>query len=214
MKCGQCHDRHDTVAEVRACYAGAVDGKTAKIPVPQSAFDALRVNRFAGPCFRCQEHVEAEQGHIEKIADKGWKVFHNGECPQIVHGLSGSEARARSDGKPWPDVPAGHYAVKSLSGNNDLDFFRVDRPTQGTWAGRTFVKRVIGGRADTPVRGVGAEKVLKAILAAGPDKAMALFGQTLGYCGRCGRHLTDEESRTLGIGPVCRAALWASGSLR
>ena len=203
MKCGSCKGEHETVSEVRSCYG-----------IKDSNSTALRPNKYAGKCHECGGYIQAEQGHIEQTAAEGWKVFHNGDCPQIVHGLPGSEARARSDGKPWPNVPAGRYAVKSLSGNNDLDFFRVDRPTQGTWAGRTFVKRVIGGRADTPVRGASAEKVLKAILAAGPDKAMALFGQTLGYCGRCGRSLTDETSRALGIGPVCRAALWASGSLR
>ena len=37
--------------------------------------------------------------------------------------------------------------------------------------------------------------------------ALARFGQELGICGNCGRDLTDEESRALGIGPVCRQNL-------
>lgn len=105
-----------------------------------------------------------------------------------------------------PDVAAGYYAVESLSGNNDLDFFRVDRPTEGRWAGYTFVKRVIGGRPDVAVRGAQARKALDAILSAGTREAAIRYGQEIGRCGVCNRHLTDEESRAFGIGPHCRAA--------
>jgi hypothetical protein len=105
-----------------------------------------------------------------------------------------------------PDVPAGHYAVPSLTGNNDLDFFRVDRPTEGKWAGRTFVNRVIGGRPSVAVPGVTARQALEAIRDAGPEEAKKKYGQEIGRCGECNRHLTDELSRSLGIGPVCRGA--------
>lgn len=105
---------------------------------------------------------------------------------------------------PLPDVPAGHYAIPSLTGNNDLDFFRVDRPTEGRWAGRTFVKRVIGGRPDSPVRGRTAREALTAI-AKDPGQAAFQYGQSLGRCYKCNRHLTDELSRSLSIGPDCRS---------
>lgn len=104
-----------------------------------------------------------------------------------------------------PDVAEGYYAVRSRTGSNDFDFFRVDRPTEGRWAGRTFVKRVIGGRADTPVRGAEAHQALVAIAA--DAEAMARYGIEIGQCGRCNRHLTDETSRSLGIGPECRKHL-------
>jgi hypothetical protein len=109
-------------------------------------------------------------------------------------------------GSSAPDIPAGHYAVKSLTGNNDLDFYRVDRPQEGRWAGRTFVKRIIGGNPDEQVRGKIARQALEAIQNAGPEEAMALYGREIGQCGKCNRHLTDEKSRALGIGPVCRSA--------
>jgi hypothetical protein len=102
-------------------------------------------------------------------------------------------------------VPEGHYATTSRTGTNDLDFWRVDRPTEGRWAGRVFVKRVIGGRADQAVRGTEAEQALAAIEAAGVAEAGQLYGQQVGRCCRCNRHLTDETSRQLGIGPDCRA---------
>jgi hypothetical protein len=107
----------------------------------------------------------------------------------------------------YPQVSQGYYAVASATGNNDLDFFRVDRPTTGQYAGRAFVKRVIGGKADTPVRGQQARAALEAILAAGEREAAQRYGQEIGQCGRCNRHLTDELSRGRGIGPDCWSKL-------
>jgi hypothetical protein len=104
-----------------------------------------------------------------------------------------------------PDVPAGYYATPSLTGNNDLDFWKVDRPTEGRWAGRTFVKRVIGGKPNVAVRGATASSALAAILKADPAKAAQRYGQEIGRCSRCNRHLTDETSRAAGMGPECRS---------
>lgn len=101
-------------------------------------------------------------------------------------------------------VPAGHYAVPSATGNNDLDFFRVDKPTHGQWKGHVFVKRVIGGKPDVPVRFGQKHQALAAIVRAGVAEARAKYGQEIGRCALCNRHLTDETSRQLGIGPECR----------
>lgn len=102
------------------------------------------------------------------------------------------------------EVPAGRYATPSRTGNNDLDFWHVTVGKDGgRWAGYRFVKRVIGGHDDTDVRGAEARKALQAIVNAGIFEAGALYGQTIGECGRCGRHLTDETSREQGYGPEC-----------
>jgi uncharacterized protein DUF6011 len=202
MKCGKGHE-HASVAEVRACY-GVTEQPT------------NRPNKYAGDCARCGVRVEAEQGHIEP-SENGWNVLHDGDCPpnpgwppmdsdDMPPRTLRAPAQVRKRTEQYAAIPEGRYAVKSLTGTNDLDFFKVDKPTQGTWAGQIFVRRVIGGHPDMPVKGANKFAALDAILEAGPDKAMALFGQTLGYCGRCGRSLTDEQSRAIGIGPVCRAA--------
>jgi len=102
-----------------------------------------------------------------------------------------------------PDVPEGYYATPSRTGTNDLDFWRVDRPTEGRWAGRTFVKRVIGGHPDANVRGAEVRLALEAIQAAGPQSAAEVYGREIGRCGMCNRHLTDAVSRARGIGPDC-----------
>lgn len=117
-------------------------------------------------------------------------------------------ARPQANTTSLPDVPAGHYATASRTGNNDLDFWRVDRPTQGQWAGRTFVKRVIGGHEDQRVNLTETRAALEAILAAGLEEASRAYGQSIGRCGRCNRSLTDETSRAYGIGPDCRSKGW------
>ena len=85
-------------------------------------------------------------------------------------------------------------------------FFRVKTPTAGRWSGFTFVTEVFGGGAIKAIRGLEARNEVLAVIANDP-KALARFGQELGSCGKCGRVLTDEESRAIGIGPVCREQL-------
>jgi hypothetical protein len=150
-----------------------------------------RPNRYGGKCVECGHWVEEQAGSIVKNADGTWEVRHlTGDCPTLIEDL--------------PDVPAGRYAIPS-GGDNDLVFLKVDRPTKGDHAGRLFLRLVVGDHADTNVPRAQVRGYLEAILAAGPDEAMARYGQELGSCGRCGRHLTDEDSRAAGLGPTCRA---------
>lgn len=116
------------------------------------------------------------------------------EAPQV--------AQERPQVVALPDVPAGHYAIASR-GTNDLMFVRVDRPTEGKWAGRTFVKMIVGGHPDAPVARNRVADVLARIVEAGTDDAARLYGQEIGRCCRCNRTLTDEASRAAGIGPDC-----------
>lgn len=114
----------------------------------------------------------------------------------------GDPKPARQTG-PLPDVPEGHYAIPSLTGNNDLDFFRVDRPTEGGWKGKTYVKRVIGGKPDKNIRFSQYREVLQTILNTGIQESGMMYADKIGRCYRCNRHLTDEESRARGLGPDC-----------
>lgn len=103
----------------------------------------------------------------------------------------------RSPQVETPEVPAGTYAIEV---DGKLCFVRVEHG-KGRWAGRTFVKQQAGDDL-YPVRGSRANTML-ALIAEDPRAAMALYGHEIGRCGRCGRTLTDAESRELGIGPVC-----------
>jgi Family of unknown function (DUF6011) len=101
-------------------------------------------------------------------------------------------------------VPDGRYATPSFTGNNDLDFWRIQTPAEGKWAGFTFVSRIIGGHADVPVKDRAMRnKIFAAIRRMGIEASQLTAAQKLRQCIDCGRDLTDEASRTRGRGPVC-----------
>jgi len=100
------------------------------------------------------------------------------------------------------DVPAGRYALRGA--DDVVKFYRLDKPTQGKWAGWTFLK--IQASDDLyPIRNRIEKERIIAEIAKDVLGAEQLYGQELGKCSRCGRTLTDETSRDYGIGPDCRA---------
>ena len=100
-----------------------------------------------------------------------------------------------------PDVPAGRYAVRRHDG--EIEFFKVDRPTRGKWAGYTFLARMHGENHE-PIK-ARAEKLTILLLIAGDiDGAARLYGHKMNHCGFCLHDLTDKFSRFYGVGPVCR----------
>jgi hypothetical protein len=102
-------------------------------------------------------------------------------------------------------IPAGRYAIVTpdeLGQVDEIRFYEVDRPERGKWAGAVFVSQH-SGPDSWPVRGSAKASVLQSI-SLDPAGACALYGREIGSCGVCGLRLTNEESRRLGIGPVCR----------
>src|ERR1700745_2096360 len=101
---------------------------------------------------------------------------------------------------PIPEVPAGRYAVTGEEGQTV--FLKVDRPTEGQYKGRTFVKVQAGDECHSmPLP--AAKALLAKILADEPKAASIRYGRELGVCGGCGRTLTDGPSGAAGIGPQC-----------
>lgn len=198
MKCGSCKGDHATVAEVRACYGHASMARPAATEAQVKYIqDLLR-------------QLEREPLTFHEVAN----LSRSAASDEITALLAEVAARPKptkpttasaSASASFRTIVAGYYAVPSLTGNNDLDFFRVDVPEEGRWAGYRFVKRIIGGRSGAfHIAKATQVKALEAI-AAEPEKAALRFGQELGRCYRCGRTLTDETSRALGIGPDCRS---------
>lgn len=100
-------------------------------------------------------------------------------------------------------VPPGHYALEI---NDEVKFFKVDRPTTGRWAGRTFVMLQVSDDY-YPVKNYSSRDDILARIGRDPQSAMLLYGQKIGRCGHCGRTLTNKKSRQLGIGPICRTKM-------
>lgn len=111
---------------------------------------------------------------------------------------------ARVSLEPLPDVPQGRYAITDTDGV--VKFVIVDRPNEGKWSGRTFVK-VQASDDEYPVRNEEHRRRLLGLIFQDVKGALAQYGLLLGKCGHCGRTLTDEESRARGIGPVCLAKM-------
>jgi hypothetical protein len=106
-------------------------------------------------------------------------------------------------------LAAGYYATPSASGNNDYDFWRIDRPETGKWAGRIFVKRIVGGGTGDDMQSfqltnIQQRMACQAIVDYGPEQSRMLFAGKVGRCTDCGRMLTDQVSRDAGRGPTCR----------
>lgn len=123
---------------------------------------------------------------------------------------------AKPKGNPLlADIPKAKYAiptaelavVSDLVGleavKNDLLFLEVKE-----YKGTVYMRRLLGAPgAFTRVRlSHEAVAALASILKADPYKYTRLFGEHYACCGKCGAELTDEESRRLMLGPVCRQA--------
>lgn len=172
------------------------------LPPREPRPEPARRNRFAAACILCGQRVPEMEGSLSRPAGGRWEVRHHDDpCPEAPVGptVPGTEAT-----NPLPDVPAGYYAIPS-GGSNDLTFLRVDRPTEGRWAGYTFLRMVVGGHPDRRVPRAQVRGFLQAILDADPTEASKVYGREIGRCGRCNRHLTDEVSRAYGLGPTCRS---------
>lgn len=94
------------------------------------------------------------------------------------------------------EVADGRYAVEE---EGVLRFFKVKN---GNRPGFVFLD--IQASDDWhAIRNVTRIRQVVALIAQDPKAAMIRYGQELGECGHCGRTLTDEASRTAGIGPIC-----------
>jgi hypothetical protein len=110
-------------------------------------------------------------------------------------------------------VPAGRYALE-LPGHPDdrpsIRFYKVDRPTEGRWAGFVFLK-VQAGDDEHPIKARDEKARILAAIGADIKGAMLRYGREIGACGHCGRTLTNDDSRARGIGPVCIGKMgWAA----
>jgi hypothetical protein len=108
------------------------------------------------------------------------------------------------------DLRSGYYAVPN--GETRLKV-RIARPTKASkWHGWIFVsdggeygnRTNYGKQAPSGLYQGDIAEALEAIMA-DPYEAQLAYGKLTGTCGSCGRHLEDETSVALGIGPVCRA---------
>lgn len=232
--CGRCKQHHATPAEVKACYAGnpaaasttaaakASDGLTFGNPLVGNAprasekqldflMSLLKERTYGGDAGNqsCADLLMEAQGFTKEIELRHNLFTHldrRAVSKQIEAHMTLDKVKAPVSDTSWHnvDVPAGYYATPSMTGNNDLDFWRVDVPEKGKWAGYRFVKRVIGGQGAVNISKAERFNALQQIDAIGAQAAGKAYADAIGCCYRCNRELTDETSRAVGLGPVCR----------
>jgi len=206
MRCGSCKQDHETVAEVRACYGVVeIDGQEAEMY--KTAGNAEDLRPISEPQYNFINKLKIERGEppnldgYEEAMKTQTLVWAKGEIKRLqelpkTNKATALEAKIRS-------IPEGRYAVDSLSRANDLDFYLVDKPTDGNWAGFTFVKMIVGGKPEYNVKGARRHDVLRAIAEAGWEVAAKIYSDQTNECSKCGIHLTKYASRQLGYGYIC-----------
>ena len=101
------------------------------------------------------------------------------------------------------DIPAGRYAIDR---DGHWDFFQVDRPTEGKWAGYVFLSQLFGAPGDwnrQPIKDLARKAEVFAAVDRDVMAAAVAFGRESGECSQCGSPLSNEGSIAAGIGPVC-----------
>ena len=99
----------------------------------------------------------------------------------------------------------GYFAVVGEGGPAGYmaKFYRVKQLGKGKWAGKVFVDAQASDDYH-PVRDPRSLVSVLAKISNDPVGAAKLYASELGNCYACNRTLTDPESISLGIGPVCR----------
>lgn len=112
--------------------------------------------------------------------------------PQVPFSQVELPVNVDKNGKPR----ATRYALRGEDG--EVKFYRVKA---GRKPGFYFVD--VQASDDTyPIKNRQHKEAIISAIAEDPDAALALYGQEIGACGRCGRTLTSGY-RKLGIGPIC-----------
>jgi hypothetical protein len=144
-------------------------------------------------------HVRACSGLVRVTSEVGGNVA-TIERPAVPtrqgHFMTPHQVRAA--------IPAGHYAL--LGQDDAWKFYKVDKPTEGRWAGYTFIKVQAGSEYHRLPSRATENNVLGRI-AADPKRATIDYGHQLGRCGVCNRTLTNPDSIADGIGPICAAKM-------
>jgi hypothetical protein len=206
IRCGRCAEYHETVQDVRACYNGQdVQSTPPTIPAHElitpkqlAYLNSLRVVQNL-PLLP-QDHQISKREASQEI-DKLVKAKASKPAPAASRQTVLTTQTYRADALP-SSVPQGRYAIPAL-GDNDLDFYKVSRPTEGQWAGRVFVKHLVGGDHEFPVRGLPMSQVLTRIAEYGVSRAELQYAQEKAACRFCNRSLTRRIPRYNGQGNDC-----------
>lgn len=236
IKCGKCGEKHQSVAEVKACYARklvpvqaqhsasydqeqwdrslTLDSGVSQPMFPDTWNDSLRSN--GGYRLTLDDMRDAAMER-ERIAEEQANMEPATELRRNDWNAWGSADRERAQfirgnkQTPSPRVLTGFTRVEAgyyaLVQDDVTKFYRVRLGKEGTrWAGWIFVDAQASDEFWPIKNREHKESILRAI-AENPTEAGARYGREIGRCWKCHRTLTDETSRANGIGPDCASRL-------
>jgi hypothetical protein len=189
MRCGNCKGDHPSVAQVKACFANNEGQPSAK---QMSLAQALGREKVRLPEYAA---LSEEDYHlaIAGLSRKQMGDFLTKMLKQPNAGMSRDELFERVDN--------GKYALRNE--DDDIRFYAIG----GTR--HRVLWELTGAPGDFKMQRIyRPEKILKRI-GDDPVAAFALFGISVGTCGRCGSPLTQKHTRERGIGDTCYAKLMA-----
>lgn len=213
IRCGKCKELHESVDEVRACFAVAERTlpATPQPEVPEWAQHPA-TERQLGLLNSLME--EKERGGTElpdgvsetcmNVCDS--KAIGKKEASEAIEALLKLPRGVKSAKKcdKHESVIAGRYALPADDGH--VVFYQVDRPTEGRWNGYVFVKTLIGGVGHWttyPQKEAAGQNILERIEKFGVRESAQLFGWKAKHCGRCMSPLSQIQSRAAGYGAHC-----------
>lgn len=116
---------------------------------------------------------------------------------RMIAKVSELKTSAKVTTAPVAEVADGRYAIEE---DGVLKFFKVKN---GRRPGFVFLD--IQASDDWhAIRDLTRIRKIVALIAQDAEAALCRYGQELGRCGDCDRTLTDELSRSIGRGPICR----------
>ena len=161
--------------------------------------------------------AQIKDHHLAKDMVNGSRPLARQAAEMVLKNLNGCPDKAVvTDAQPerltptgdLSQIPVGYYATPSRTGSNDVDFWKVERPEDGKYAGFTFAKRVLGGGSDGQTRLIKVHmseqrSALAAIARQGLEESRMLYAVNMKRCTRCNRDLSDDLSRERGMGNDC-----------
>ena len=100
-------------------------------------------------------------------------------------------------------IPDGKYALPAEDGH--FVFYQIDNPTEGKWAGYTFVSQLIGSVGSWNEQRLSRQVSdgVKARIATNVEEAARMFGIKAKACSYCSSPLSNIQSRAAGYGETC-----------
>lgn len=204
-----------TIVNGRSTFPGFSSNRASQLidhlkslPLAEVQPEARR-NRREQKCERCGQMVPAGEGLLHReekvtgvsgrqaVSNIFWTVTHDGECPRSEQ----DQLEEMLEGRP-----DGYFAIPFIGKGEvtDLTFFGIRTIKTGRRKGQREVVHTVGGHGDlTNLSLEWVAKALEVLDTVDINEAAALYGTELGHCGRCGKTLTNDDSREIGIGPDC-----------